>query len=100
MTLPVAPCIVSAVAFNDFVDQTISPALPTPKFKVCSSCPLYVLVLESYLLHFGSLTACSTEFNLSLVEPSLIGGRFLNVLWGGKLVVQLKLLPEAFVGLA
>jgi hypothetical protein len=59
-----------------------------------------VLVFEADLLGFGCLAAGSAHFDLALVEPALIDGRFLDVVCFGHTVVELELFHEAIVGLA
>lgn len=59
----------------------------------------FVLVFETNLLCFGCLAASPAEFDLSLVQPALVCGRRLHVLWRGHRVVQLKLLHETVIGL-
>jgi intracellular septation protein A len=56
-----------------------------------------VLILESDLFCFGSLTVYAAEGDFLQVKPSLIRQDIFEVRRCAHIVVQLELLPEAFV---
>jgi len=59
-----------------------------------------VLVFEADLFRLWCLAACAAHLDFTLVEPSLVDGRALDVVRFGHSVVEFELLHEAVVGLA
>lgn len=77
-----------------------SPALSAPQFKVGGRIMLSVLVLEPNFLCLRCLTAGSTQLNLALVQPALIGRSVVNIIGCSHLMVECQLFPESIVGFA
>ena len=74
------------------------PAFAASKLEACVLvCGM--LVLESNLLCFRSLTDGSTQLDLALVDPSLVGRRIFDITRRLHLMVQLQLFHESFIGL-
>ena len=58
-----------------------------------------MLIFESDLVCFRGLRARTTQLELALINPALIGWRVFHILWHLHFAVQLELSPESFVWL-